>query len=665
MNNHAEYLLAYATRLLGVKTSVEILTATCQEVQRFADVSVVFGSLGSSASWTSGLHFNCSGAAFGRTTPAQRSALFGVHRAVSRERAPVILDDANSTIVRALCGEDAKASCIVLALPIIHQSGRISGLLAICKPDSFSPDAITTLVEFSALAARALDNVQQITSARRDRERLYLLAEAAEEALWDWMPASGEFWWGGGVQTMLGDVVVQSRLSSKFEHIHAEDRERVRASFDHALERIECETWREEYRLQRTDGSWIRVEDHAHILRDSQGVAHRVIGALRDVTELRALLTREREARSEAERANLAKDEFLAMLGHELRNPLSPIVSAVHMLRLGSSPEIVEKGVTIIERQSRHLTRLVDDLLDVSRIAQGKVLLEREHMDMADAVDVALESAQPLIEERRHTVETHILRHLLVDADRARMQQVIGNLITNAAKYTAPGGRIVVESSIVRDMVEVRVTDSGIGIAPEMLSMVFDTFMQVPQELDRRRGGLGLGLAIVRNLVNLHHGTVEAFSEGMGKGSAFVVRLPMAKKAPETRPVLTLVQTETDVAKRVLIVDDNRDAADSLSHALAEVGHAMCVVHDGAAAIQAVKEFRPDVVLLDIGLPVIDGYEVARRLQKQYGSDCPRLVAVTGYGLDNDRKKATAAGFDVHLVKPVQLARVREVIGAL
>lgn len=657
-----EALLAHATQLLGATAAEDVLALTCSAVQRLTSVELVFGSVATSAAWAAGLHKRFRGPEQALVDAAQRSALFAVHRALSHRRGPVTLSrEADPTIVDALCGADG-ASLGVVAIPILHTRGRLCGLIALCPAERLGDDAMAAVTELASLATLGLDNVQRISSARRDRERLRLLAEAAEEALWDWSRDSGEFWWGGGVHALLGDVVVQSRLSWKFEQVHPDDRERVRASFERALAVVDVETWREEYRQRRTDGTWVRVEDHAHVLRDTSGRAYRVVGALRDVTELRALLAREHAARAEAERASLAKDEFLAILGHELRNPLSPIVSALHLLRKGGDRDTTDRGLAIIERQARHLTRLVDDLLDVARIARGKVHLHRERIDLADVIDAALETANALIDERRHAIDARMSRGLMVDADRARMEQVLGNLITNAAKYTPPGGRISVEGRTADGLVEVRVVDSGIGISSEMLPRVFDTFVQAEQSLDRTSGGLGLGLAIVRNLVLLHGGSVHATSEGEGRGAEFIMRLPAAASVPPTVQVTTPVQIVHDGPRRVLIVDDNHDSAEAMAAVLAQLGHVTRVMHDGSAALPAVAEFDPDVVLLDLGLPIVDGYEVARRVRQRYGRMRPRLVAVTGYGLETDRAKTRDAGFDGHLVKPVQFQRLHEAV---
>lgn len=663
MRPFSDALLAHTKRLLSAQLPQEILALTCQEVQRLTGVELVFGSLGTTTTWSTGVHQRFRGFEGVDVPPQQQSALFGVYRAVSRERAPVTFTrDTSATIVDALCDGEEPAR-LVTAFPVIHPRGRLSGCLSLCLRSLLSEDATGLVAELASVAALALENVQRISSARRDRERLNLLAEAAEEALWDWSPDTGEFWWGGGVQTLIGDVLVQSRLSWKFEQVHADDSGRVRQSFERALAAIDAETWHEEYRLRRTDGTWIQVEDHAHILRDSSGRAHRVVGAVRDVTQLRALLAREHAARAEAERANFVKDEFLAMLGHELRNPLSPILAALQLLRRGGGPEIFEKGLAILDRQARHLTRLVDDLLDVARITQGKVHLERDRIDLADVVDVALERANPLIEERCHVIETRISRGLWIDADRGRVEQVIGNLLTNAAKYTPPGGRIRVEARALEGLIQVSVADTGIGISPEMLPRVFDTFSQDRQSLDRSRGGLGLGLAIVRNLVQLHGGTVSVHSDGEGRGSEFVVRIPAAISSPAIASASIPQEVGVHgIRRRVLIVDDNVDAADSMAALVGAWGHVVTVARDALEALALAADFKPDTALVDIGLPGMNGYELARRWRALPEGQNLTLIAMTGYGRVEDRSEAREAGFDVHLVKPAELSELKHLL---
>ena len=376
--------------------------------------------------------------------------------------------------------------------------------------------------------------------------------------------------------------------------------------------------------------------------------------------ERESLLERERMARRSAESANRAKDEFLAMLGHELRNPLAPIQTALQLMRLRGQ-DTAERERMVIERQVTHLTRLVDDLLDVSRITRGRVDLDRRPIEIAEVVARAIEVASPLLEQRKHTLDVHVPRRgLMVDGDAFRLAQAVANLLTNAAKYTEAGGRITVHGDRADDDIVVRVRDTGIGISSEMLPRVFDLFVQERQALDRSHGGLGLGLTIVRNLVALHRGSVTVNSEGLGRGSEFIIRLPAASGIADAPRPHTLVRRPEGGAVnasglRVLVVDDNEDAADMLVYALASKGHQARMANDGPAALRICEEFQPSVAVLDIGLPVMDGYELAGRLREISGMEHLRLIAVTGYGQEADQRRTRAAGFDRHLVKPIDL----------
>jgi signal transduction histidine kinase len=374
--------------------------------------------------------------------------------------------------------------------------------------------------------------------------------------------------------------------------------------------------------------------------------------------------------RREAEVAKRSREEFLALLGHELRNPLAPIVTALQLMRLRGD-QTLEKERTIIERQVDHVVRLVDDLLDVSRITRGKVQLKRQPLELARVVAQGIELASPLIEQRQHRLIVEMPQEgLLLDGDATRLPQVVANLLTNAAKYTEPNGEIVVAGTRLgrpgHEQVELRVRDNGIGLSSTILPRVFDLFIQERQTIERAHGGLGLGLAIVRSLVELHGGTVEARSEGPGRGSEFIVRLPAvpvsAYRLPEPRD-LPSPALPAD-AGRVLIVDDNADAAEMICQSVQLMGYRAEIAYDGPAALRLAEHFCPDVALLDIGLPVMDGYELARQLRKLPGLGGVRLIAITGYGQEADRRNAEAAGFERHLVKPIQLEQLREVLDA-
>ncbi|CAN5275148.1 hypothetical protein BH11MYX1_BH11MYX1_21740 [soil metagenome] len=379
--------------------------------------------------------------------------------------------------------------------------------------------------------------------------------------------------------------------------------------------------------------------------------------------ETQALYTREQEARLLAESAGRSKDEFLAMLGHELRNPLAPILTALELMSLRGTNES-ERERQIIGRQVDHMVRLVDDLLDVSRVTRGRIELSRQPIEIGELVARGLELVAPLLESSHHEISIHVPRHgLVVSGDANRLTQVFSNLLANAAKYTPPHGRVTITALRDENDVMVSIGDTGVGIPADLLPRVFDLFVQNSQTLDRSRGGLGIGLAIVQNLVQLHGGSVSARSDGAGTGSTFTVRLPWVTQIPveiHRTPALPAVAPQHD--RNVLIVDDNEDAAELLAETLQMLGYATRTAYDGPAALAMLQTFRPDHVLLDIGLPEMDGYEVARRVRQLPELAGLKLVALTGYGQESDRQRARAAGFDAHLVKPVNLAKLRALL---
>jgi signal transduction histidine kinase len=372
---------------------------------------------------------------------------------------------------------------------------------------------------------------------------------------------------------------------------------------------------------------------------------------------------RRAEALREADRR---KDEFLATLAHELRNPLAPLRNALEILRTqATTPEMRQRALDMMDRQMRQMVRLIDDLLDVSRITTGKFAVRKLRIDLRDVVRDALETVRPFSETRRHALEVRVSEApLAVDGDAARLAQVIGNLLHNAAKYTEPGGRIELDAKQEADDAVVRVRDNGIGLDTRSVSTIFDMFVQVDRSLTRAQAGLGVGLTLARRLIALHGGTITAYSPGLGKGSEFVVRVPIARGVA---PVETEIATQPPVGaghhpRRILLADDNAEFADSLAAILLASGHEVRVAHDGAEALREVEGFVPEFAFLDIGMPKVHGYEVARRLRERpQTADCV-LVAVTGWGQEDDRRRAQEAGFDRHLVKPVEAADIETIL---
>ncbi len=367
--------------------------------------------------------------------------------------------------------------------------------------------------------------------------------------------------------------------------------------------------------------------------------------------------------------ADRRKDEFLAILAHELRNPLAPLRNAVEILRL-RAPDLpeVQMANDMMARQVRHLSRLVDDLLDVSRVSSGRIELRRETVALAAAIEAAVESSRPAIEAGRHQLAmVPAPEPIHVDADPVRLSQVLSNLLNNAARYTPPGGRITIESAREGGQAVIRVRDTGAGIPRDMLESIFEIFVQGPGTGGAAQGGLGIGLTLVKRLVELHGGTVTAHSAGPGQGSELTVRLPALESTPAEAGRAAKEGARADAhcaARRVLVVDDNHDAADSLAHVLGACGHEVRVAYDGVDAVSESLAFEPDVVLLDLGLPRLDGRDVARRLRRLRG-DSVLLIAVTGWGQEDDRRRTREAGFDHHLTKPVDHERLQALLARL
>jgi signal transduction histidine kinase/ActR/RegA family two-component response regulator len=411
----------------------------------------------------------------------------------------------------------------------------------------------------------------------------------------------------------------------------------------------------DELQIHRADGKLLELTGDAMPLFDEHRRIRGCVGAFIDVTE------RKRIDAARAEEAR-RKDEFLATLAHELRNPLAPIRMAVEIMRRRRLT--AGQALDIIDRQVDQLTRLVDDLLDVSRITRGKVELRKEWVDLRSIVDRALEGVQPALEASDHRPQLELpTAPLHVHGDAARLSQALGNLLHNATKHTPPGGQIVLSMSQRGGEVAISVRDDGAGIPPEVMPRIFELFTQADTSLERSHGGLGLGLTIAKQIVEMHGGSIVATSEGVGRGSEFTIRLPY--EAGRVQPTLPR-KARADVAetgeRRVLVVDDNRDAADSLAAVLELTGHEVRTAYGAREALTASRHFRPEVVFLDIGMPEMNGLDVARRLRQQEETRDAHIIAMTGWGQDNDRRRAKAAGFDDHLVKPVTPEAVAEVL---
>lgn len=371
------------------------------------------------------------------------------------------------------------------------------------------------------------------------------------------------------------------------------------------------------------------------------------------------LFEQQRRANERLQEADRRKDDFLAIVGHELRNPLAPIVTALDVMEYRGLVGC-ERERAVIRRQALHMSRLVEDLLDVARIRRGKIVLQKQPLELHTIVAKSIELTSPLLEQRNHQLTVDVPRELVIDADPTRMTQVFANLLTNAAKYTQPRGHIAVAAVRNGEAIRIAITDDGAGITSELLADIFEPFVQGERTLQRADGGLGLGLSLVRSLTELHGGSVTVASDGPGRGACFTVELPAyqlaARRARGTGAMA--------VGARLLLVDDNADAARVLAELLREHGYDVAVAYDAPAALVLADEFRPEIALLDIGLPVMDGYALALRLHAELGQACPRLIAVTGYGQQHDRERSRKSGFSAHLVKPVEVQQLLELIAA-
>ncbi|MFL5505506.1 MAG: ATP-binding protein, partial [Gemmatimonadales bacterium] len=500
-----------------------------------------------------------------------------------------------------------------------------------------------------------------LTERQRWERRLSAATSVAEVGIFEWQIGPGTIfgderlrcWWHAAPDAPLTVATILAR-------VHVEDRRLLQERVQAALAPSGPGRFEVEFRVI-TAGQplrWVRASGRTEFF---DGAAVSMTGGVVDVTRLRG----QQEVLRDMDRR---KDEFLATLSHELRNPLAPIRSAAELLgHPGVQAEQVTWAQRVIHRQSTHMARLLDDLLDVARITQGKLELRREHVPLSALVDTALETARPAIEARRHAIAVRLpAESLVLDVDPHRMAQVLANLLTNAARYTDPHGRIELRADCEGHRLVITVRDDGMGIPSDQLGAIFEMFAQVEGVPRDRERGLGIGLALVKGLVTLHGGTVAARSEGAGRGSEFVLSFPDTVVVSAAH--LPLLRGEDDRAAtpaRVLVADDNRDAADSLGELLRIAGHDVRVAYGGRDALRAARTFWPHVVLLDVGMPDLSGYHVAMALRAEAWGQAIQLVAVTGWGQAPDRADALAAGFNAHLTKPVEFSALRTLLAGV
>jgi PAS domain S-box-containing protein len=540
-------------------------------------------------------------------------------------------------------GDGSERVADVIILPIRDQAGRVMFL------------------------APTGTDITDRKRAEADRERFVTVIESSADFIGICDLNGIPFFVNRAGLEMVGlDDIEQARATPVAEFFFPEDRARITEEFFPAvLENGRGEIEVRFRHFKTGDALWMAYK--VLTLTDGAGRPLALATVSQDVTVRKRLEDNLRSLAADLSEADRRKDEFLAMLAHELRNPLAAVSNAVQVLRRGGGDgEAVDSASKMLERQVGQMARLVDDLLDVSRITQGKIELRKAHVELAPILDQAVEAAQALYERRNLELTlTPPSEPIYLQADAARLAQAVGNLLSNASKFTDGGGHVWLSAERDAKQAVIRVRDTGIGIAGRDLPRLFDMFTQLDTSLERSRDGLGIGLTLVKALVEMHGGTVEAKSEGVGHGSEFVVRLPILAEAPKTQPSKTSGVPAPAVRRRVLIVDDNEDGAESLAILLQLGGHETHTAHDGVKAMEAAERLQPDVVLLDIGLPQLNGYEVCRRIREQPWGRGLTLVAVTGWGQQEDRRRSREAGFDTHIVKPVDPKGLMRLLASL
>jgi PAS domain S-box-containing protein len=560
-------------------------------------------------------------------------------------REGVIVGLANHTVLIKKDGSECPIDDS--AAPIRNEHGYVSGCVLIFR-------------DVTAQRLREIDKANQLITARL----LAAIVESSNDAIISKSLQGIIQSWNVGAERLFGFTAgeaVGRHISLVIPPDRIAEEDQIIASLK-AGKRIEhFETER-----MRKDGSRLTVSLTISPIKDDAG---NVVGAskiVRDVSEQKQLMDDLQRLAADLSAADQRKNEFLATLAHELRNPLAPMSNMLEVLkRSDNDGEILQRAHETIERQLNQMIRLVDDLLDVNRITHDRLELRRSEVELASVIQQAVEVARPLIDAAHQELIVELPKEpVYLNADRARLAQVFGNLLNNSCKYTKPNGRITLTAKRVGDEVLVTVKDNGAGIPPDKLGSIFDMFMQVDRSSERSQGGLGIGLTLVKRLVEMHGGSIEARSEGEDQGSEFIVHLPVVSRPAATLPAAG-DRPESSSERRVLIVDDNIDSAESLAMLLEITGNKTSVAHDGVEALESIEKYRPEVILLDIGLPKLDGHEVCRRVRElPWGKDVV-IIALTGWGQEDDRRKSEEAGFNAHLVKPVDYDRLLELLSKL
>ena len=532
---------------------------------------------------------------------------------------------------------------------VYDAAGRPTGLLGVCLETTARKQAEENLV--------------------RRETQLDLATRIVGVGVFDHDHASGKLWWSDQFREIHDTPPhIEPHLLALDAQIYPEDRQRLYAAVEEAHDPTGDGLFACEYRIRRSNGEIRHIVGRAKTIFAGEGAERhpvRTVGAELDVTGRRRVEARLRQSEEALRKADQRKDEFLATLAHELRNPLAPIRTAAEMLTL---PNLADEQLSwsrqVIYRQVEHMSRLLDDLLDVARITRGKLQLRLQPVDLGTIVDTAVEAARPIIAARKHGLTVDLAPEIpSFDADPVRLAQVLSNLLTNSAKYTDSPGRISLTARIEDGFVRISVKDNGIGLSRAALGDIFTMFSQVQDSHERTEGGLGIGLALVKGLVDLHGGRIEVFSDGPGHGSEFVVTLPCETLGVQPiEPDAADTSSRQRISRKILVADDNQDAANTLALLLRLAGHDVRTAHCGQAALTLANEFHPEFALLDIGMPDLNGYDVARELRRTDTGKDVRLIALTGWGQDEDKRRARDAGFDHHLTKPIDPHRLEELL---
>jgi PAS domain S-box-containing protein len=500
---------------------------------------------------------------------------------------------------------------------------------------------------------------EHVESVRASEERFRFMADAVPVLVWLSDQSKGCTWFNKSWLDFAGRPMHELVSNGWADDVHPDDMARCLDIYNTNFDARRPFTM--EYRLRRHDGEYRWVEDNGIPRFDGEGVFGGYIGSCVDFTDRKLAGEALRQLSVELSEADRKKDDFIALLAHELRNPLAPIRNGLQVLKLSGQGD---RAVGMMDRQLSHMVRLIDDLLDVSRIGRNKMDLRREQVALTEVVASAVEAAQPAIDAAGHDLTVSLPGSpIFLDADLTRLAQVFSNLLTNSAKYTHRGGKVWLTGTRNGGSVSVSVRDTGIGIPAAALPSIFDMFSQVDRSIERSTGGLGIGLALVKGLTEMHGGTVTV--ESAGQGTTFTVTLPVLSAPPQIAVPVKAAAVQNGPAHRILVVDDNRDGAESLSQLLEVLGHQVTMAFDGVQAVEQAEEFRPDLILMDVGMPRLNGYEATRKIREHDWGACMTIIALTGWGQDGDRNLSQEAGCNGHLVKPVGLSDLERKLAEL